>query len=178
MVKGRIDKKDPRASVWCENKWYLFWFFSFEFISQCQFRGKFYFGINIYLLQIPISQFLKYIYLLEKVNVIIFTSDYKLSNFIRLNFYFSQCAKEIWSKEKEVEADDDDDFQRLYTVSFLQTFSTVKNYPILGIEMKIRQLFSKIVLHKWHHLELKMFIVYCPLFWWKKLLFFNATTSR
>ena len=59
----------------------------------------------------------------------------------------------------------------------LQTFSTLKNYPILGIEMKIRQLFSKIVLPKWPHLESKMFIVHCPLFWWKKLLFFNATTQ-
>ena len=54
--------------------------------------------------------------------------------------------REIWSKEKEVETDDND-FQRLYMVSFLQTFSTLKNYPILGMEMKIRQLFSKIVLH-------------------------------
>ena len=59
----------------------------------------------------------------------------------------------------------------------LQTFSTLKNYPILGIEMKIRQLFSKIVLPKWPHLESKMFIVHCPIFWWKKLLFFNATTQ-
>ena len=62
-----------------------------------------------------------------------------------LTFISVNVQREIWSKEKEVE--DDDDFQRLYMVSFLQTFSTVKNYPILGIEMKIRQLFSKIVLH-------------------------------
>ena len=64
-----------------------------------------------------------------------------------LTFISVNVQREIWSKEKEVEADDDDDFQRLYTVSFLQTFSTLKNYPILGMGMKIRQLFSKIVLH-------------------------------
>lgn len=65
-----------------------------------------------------------------------------------LTFISVNVQREIWSKEKEVEADDDeDDFQRLYMVSFLQTFSTLKNYLILGMEMKIRQLFSKIVLH-------------------------------
>ena len=50
-----------------------------------------------------------------------------------LTFISVNVQREIWSKEKEVEADDDDDFQRLYMVFELNEYSSLLKVFVLTI---------------------------------------------